>query len=26
VAGDHVTIEFPGKEKRTFLADHVEPA
>jgi hypothetical protein len=26
VAGDQVTIEFPDQEKRTFLADFVEPA
>lgn len=26
VAGDQVTIEFPGQEKRTFLAEYVEPA
>jgi ATP-dependent DNA helicase RecQ len=26
VAGDQVTIEFPGQESRAFLADFVEPA
>ncbi|GAB3435290.1 RecQ family ATP-dependent DNA helicase [Massilia solisilvae] len=26
VAGDQVTIEFPDEEKRTFVADFVEPA
>jgi ATP-dependent DNA helicase RecQ len=26
VAGDHVTIEFPDQEKRSFLAGFVEPA
>jgi ATP-dependent DNA helicase RecQ len=26
VAGDQVTIEFPDKEKRTFVAGFVEPA
>jgi hypothetical protein len=26
VAGDQVTIEFPDEEKRSFVADFVEPA